>query len=287
MFTHKPRSGFTLVELLVVIAIIGILVSLLLPAVQAAREAGRRMSCQNNLKQIALGMHNYHDTYKMFPAGGVSSQNFVSGFASVLPFMETGNLYDTYDFSLYYTHPHNKVVSQQRIPMFLCPSMPLPREVPSSPCGETGGPSSYLLSEGSDDYMPQADGIFPLVWPVYGYNNQHVRIADIIDGTSNTLAVGETTYDMKDYLWTGACAGQVKYGTARWVVGYPAIAMGTTLKPFNLHAAAGNGGYQSMHPGGVNFVISDGSVRLIAETINKATYTGLSTRQGGEVVTLD
>jgi prepilin-type N-terminal cleavage/methylation domain-containing protein/prepilin-type processing-associated H-X9-DG protein len=290
MPASKPsvRPAFTLIELLVVIAIIGILVALLLPAVQAAREASRRSSCTNNLKQIVLGMHNYHDTFKVFPAGGVSAENFVSGFASVLPFLESGSLYDQYDFNLYYTDPYNQAVSEQLIPTYLCPSMTLPRKIPDTACGETGAPTSYLLSEGSDDYMKQGDGVFTLVWPSLGYNNQPVRMADILDGTSTTMAVGETTYDMKNYLWPGSspCAGQVKYGTARWVVGYPKVSMGTTLLPFNLHASAGNGGYQSMHPGGVNFAMSDGSVRLVAEGIEAAALSALATRSGAEVVSL-
>ncbi len=288
-FRRAPRAGFTLVELLVVIAIIGILVAMLLPAVQAARETARRMSCSNNLKQIMLGMHNYHDTYKTFPAGCVSTENFVSGFASVLPYLESGNLYDAYDFHLYYTHPYNQAVAEQRIPTYLCPSMPLPRNVPDKTCGEVGAPSSYLLSEGSDDYMQRGDGVFNLVWPRFGYNNKPVRIADILDGTTHTIAIGETTYQMKDYLWSsrGPCAGQIRYGTARWVVGYPAVALGTTLKPFNLHAAAGNGGFQSVHPGGVNFALSDGSVRFIHETIDPVILTGLATRDGDEIVELE
>ncbi|MCO6454581.1 MAG: DUF1559 domain-containing protein [Pirellulaceae bacterium] len=282
------RRAFTLVELLVVIAIIGILVALLLPAVQAAREAARRMSCTNNLKQIVLGMHNYHDTFGAFPAGCVSTENFVSGFASVLPYLESGNLYQAYDFNLYYTDPHNVAVSEQRIPVYLCPSMPLSREVPDTVCGETGGPSSYLLSEGSDDYMQQGDGVFNLVWPRYGYRNRQVAFRDILDGTSHTIAIGETTYHMKDYLWTsGPCVGQIKWGTARWAVGYPKIALGTTLLPFNLHAAAGNGGYQSHHPGGVNFALCDGSVRLIHDTIEPSVLRALATRDGDEVVSLD
>lgn len=281
---RPSRTGFTLIELLVVLAVIGILVALLLPAIQAAREAGRRMQCQNNLRQVGLGMQTYHDTFSMFPAGCVSTSNFVSGFASVLPYMESGNLYDAYDFNLYYTDPYNVAVSQQEIPMFLCPSMPLPREVPSNACGETGGPSSYLLSEGTDDYMKQNDGVFGLVWPAYGFGNKPISMRDILDGTSNTIAVGETTYDMPDYMWPSSspCAGQVRHGTARWIVGYPKIALGTTLKPFNLHAAAGNGGFQSMHPGGVNFTISDGSVRLIADDIDTELLNAMATRQGGE-----
>ncbi len=279
-------SAFTLVELLVVIAIIGILIALLLPAVQAARSAARRASCTNNLKQIGMALHNYHDTYRVFPAGSLPS--LVSGFTAILPYIEQGNTYDLYDFGLHYSNPHNKQVVNQVVATYLCPSMTLPREVPNVPCDETGAPSSYLLSEGTDDYMKTSDGMFPLVWPASDYNSRPRRFADVTDGTSNTIACGETTYHMDDYLYSAhtcaALSGQCRWGTARWGVGYPKVSLGTTLKPFNLHKSAGNGGFQSMHPGGVNFVLGDGSVRFLAETIELDTFNALATIGGGEVV---
>lgn len=280
------NSAFTLVELLVVIAIIGILIALLLPAVQSARAAARRASCTNNLKQIGMALHNYHDTHRVFPAG--SLPNFVSGFTAILPYVEQGNTSDQYDFSLYYSDPYNQAVLNQVITTYLCPSMTLPREVPNVPCNETGAPSSYLLSEGTDDYMKDSDGLFPLVWPANGYTNRPLKFADITDGSSNTIACGETTYDMDDYLYSArtcaALSGQGRWGTARWGVGYPMVSLGTTLKPFNLHKSAGNGGFQSMHPGGVNFVLGDGSVRFIAETVDVDTLNTLATVTGGEVL---
>ncbi len=288
----RIRTAFTLVELLVVIAIIGILVGLLLPAVQSAREAARRMSCSNNLKQIGLAIHNYESAYRRFPAGSIQS-NFISGFVSILPHLEQNGTFQSYDFSLNYTHPTNVAVTRQRIPTFLCPSMTLPRDVPNmtltssgSPL-EIGGPSSYLLHEGTDDYMPQCDGLFGLNWPDHGYSNKHLGFRDILDGTSNTLAVGETTYDFKDYLWpsnAGPLANTPRYGTARWCVGYPRIAMGTTLYPLNVHRMPNIGGYTSMHVGGLQFMLADGSVRLMSQNLPETLIKALSTRDGGEVI---
>ncbi len=281
------RSAFTLVELLVVIAIIGILVGLLLPAVQSAREASRRMQCSNNLKQIGLALHNYESTHKKFPVGSWQS-NFISPLVAVLPHIEQENNYQLWDFRLSYTNPHNVAVAGQRIQTYLCPSMVLNREVPIAAANEVGGPSSYLLCEGTDDYMAPADGIFGLHWPRFGYSNPNRRFADITDGTTNTFFGGETVYNYRDYLWIPTTpapfAGTVRWGFARWVVGYPQISLGTTLKPFNVHVRAAMGGFASQHAGrGSNFVYADGSVRFLSQSIDLATYTAAATRAGGEV----
>ena len=280
------RSAFTLVELLVVIAMIGVLVGLLLPAVQAARSAARRMSCSNNMKQIGLGLHNYHSSFNKFPEGSRLS-NFLGPLTGVLPYLEEGNTYEQFDFSKSYSHPDNQVVAAQEIATYLCPAWPsLPRIVPDTSNGETGGPSSYLACEGTDDYMIKADGMFGLNWTSFGYHNPATGFRDLFDGSSNTIAFGETTYDMKDYLWrpTAASAGQIKWGTARWVLGYPKISLGTTLKEVNVHNAANNGGFQSMHEGGVYFLFGDGSVRFTSESIDRGLLDALATRGGSEVI---
>ncbi|MFG0289091.1 MAG: DUF1559 domain-containing protein [Rhodopirellula sp. JB044] len=283
--TRRSRTAFTLVELLVVIAIIGVLVGLLLPAVQAAREAARRMSCGNNLKQIGLALHNYHGSFNKFPEGSRLS-NFMGPLAAVLPYLEEGNTYSQFDFSKSYSDPYNQEVAAQEIATYLCPSMPLPRLVPDTSNGETGGPSSYLACEGTGSYMPKNDGMFGLNWAAYGFNNPATAFRDITDGTSNTLAFSETTYDMRDYLWTAPApsAGQIKWGTARWVVGYPAVSLGTSQKELNVHTAANNGGFQSMHPGGVHMLYGDGSVRFATEFLDRDLLDSLAKRNGHEVI---
>lgn len=283
----RLRAAFTLVELLVVIAIIGILVSLLLPAVQAAREAARRMQCSNNLKQIGLALHNYESAHKKFPMGSNLS-NFISPFVGILPHLEQANNFNQWDFSLSYSDPYNADVSSQTISAYLCPSMNLPREVPLVVAGETGGPSSYLMVEGTDDYMPNGDGMFGLHWPAYGYSNPSRRFGDISDGTSNTFFTGETVYNYEGYLWSDGTpapyGGTAKYGTARWVVGYPKIALGTTLMPFNVHTSAAIGGFASQHQGGgANFLYGDGSVHFLSQSIDFEVYNASATRSGGEI----
>lgn len=288
---RNASRGFTLVELLVVIAIIGILVGLLLPAVQAAREAARRMQCSNNLKQIGLGVFNYESSTNRMPAGGIQS-NFISGFASILPYLEQGKIYQQYDFTLYYTDPKNVAVSKQKVPTFLCPSTSIPREVPANATSssgaafEVGSASTYLLNEGTNQYMSECDGAFPAIYD--SYRNRHLRIADFTDGMSNTLAVGETTYDFPEYRWSSSVpapvGGTVRWGTARWVVGYPRVGMGTTLFPLNAKRVSITGGFTSQHTGGLNFAFMDGSVRFVSNSIGKDVLNAASTRAKGEVV---
>lgn len=281
------RKAFTLVELLLVIAIIGILVGLLLPAVQTAREAARGMHCGNNMHQIGIAMHNYESVYGVFPVGSLQS-NFVSPFVGILPFVEQNNNFQQWDFSLSYASAYNSSVANQRIGTFLCPSMTIPRRVPLLEARETGGPSSYLFCEGTDDYMRVADGLFGLHWPGFGYSNPARGFRDIQDGASNTFMAGETVYDYQDYRWPSFAppefAGTIRYGTARWVVGYPRISLGTTLKPFNLHVAAAMGGFASMHPGGAHFLYADGSTHFISEQVHVEILNAASTLSGSELM---
>jgi prepilin-type N-terminal cleavage/methylation domain-containing protein/prepilin-type processing-associated H-X9-DG protein len=196
---RRRVSGFTLVELLVVIAIIGILVGLLLPAVQSAREAARRMSCSNNLKQLGLALHNYESTYKKFPMGGTLDSDF-SVQARLLPFLEQSNLQNLLDF----TQPAFTGGFSAKIPnpafapafalplsVFLCPSDPAPSVTTVSVSGSTYsyGGNNYMASFGSgtrtnNDFRWRTDGIV--------YQHSAVRIGELTDGTSNTVAFSES-----------------------------------------------------------------------------------------------
>ncbi|MGE3244118.1 MAG: DUF1559 domain-containing protein, partial [Pirellulales bacterium] len=236
----SAKRGFTLVELLVVIAIIGILVALLLPAIQAAREAARRTECQNNLKQIGLATHNFAQVNghlpppKVLKVGKVidseaATQTFGSTFVLLLPFLEEGALYANYNADKSVLESPNLELTGRPIGTYMCPSMQLPRTVPYSPCGEQLGPGSYMISAASSLVGPgdELDGAFvqpptrrlpggKRVVADYTLNFNH-----ILDGTSKTLLVGENNYNLDGYTWD-SCSdmnGSPRYGDQTWAHG--------------------------------------------------------------------
>lgn len=195
----RKRHGFTLIELLVVIAIIAILIALLLPAVQQAREAARRSACKNNLKQFGLAIHNYHDVYNMFPRANFETRSTGdnsywgwSAHSMLLPYFEQANITGDLDFSLAVNEsgagtPNWQMITR-RIPVFLCPS----DQGPSDP---RGGGNSYVMSAGPTLYWGHSGALrggVPLSEQVGVFNfRARVRIGDITDGTSNTIAASE------------------------------------------------------------------------------------------------
>ena len=185
--SRVPRkSGFTLIELLVVIAIIAILVALLLPAVQQAREAARRSSCKNNLKQLGLALHNYHDTYGIFPQGqfwiaGASSWHGHSAWVSLLPFIEQGALFDQWNHNISYDNSTNNTLRQNKIVSLKCPS-----------------DRDYGAGDGPGNNYAGCAGSTPFIWPGSTTDTggvivqrKSIRMRDILDGTSNAVMVGE------------------------------------------------------------------------------------------------
>jgi prepilin-type N-terminal cleavage/methylation domain-containing protein/prepilin-type processing-associated H-X9-DG protein len=295
----RIRLGYSLVELLVVIAIIGILVAVLLPAIQASRESARTATCRNNLKQIATAIHLYHDTTRRLPPARVSDIAYAaSTFMMILPYLEDQNLVDRFDdLTSYNATPQNLAVANTVVPVYLCPSMNIPRQVPDPDptCDDRGAAGSYVVSTGSDtcfvfSFIPKHDGA--IIHHLAGVTT--ISKIGGADGSSKTLMLGEMNYGLEDLTW-GACrpTSTNKFGQTRWAAGYPSVTWGSAAGALNSKQGGtrhygifpeGWEAFRSDHPGGVNFAFVDGSVRFIADEINQATLKALATRAGGEVL---
>ena len=289
----RGRLGFTLVELLVVIAIIGILIALLLPAVQAAREAARRSQCSNNLKQIGLGLHNYHDTFKVFPPGFIDGHGWIVT-TYLLPFVEQDSLYDqlnTRDF-MDLSVAAKLDLTRTVLNGYLCPSSdePDPTQSPDHNVDIHStnykiGVSNYMGIMGTQDlrcWHTNVNGIF--------YHNSRTGMRDITDGTSNTFAFSERTAHGPDWrggVWAGTTVRVGDSGSAAnhecGPLGFESLRVALTLTRTGWALINGTSanhyqfGPSSMHPGGAQFLLADGSVRFVSETIDAANDTSTAT----------
>jgi prepilin-type N-terminal cleavage/methylation domain-containing protein/prepilin-type processing-associated H-X9-DG protein len=328
--TTKRGSGFTLVELLVVIAIVGVLVGLLLPAIQAARESGRRTSCANNLKQIGIAAHNFHSARNAFPVGSESKSwsaapsNFPPSFyrwsslAHLTPFLEESNAHDALDLTVPMYGVNQQITSENArgaalvIPLFLCPSDQVQTISPGF------GPTNYAACAGTgiNGGSPiDTDGIF--------YVNSHTRLSQIPDGTSHTALMSESALGapdnsiiQSDYrvdykfipgspLTDARCSNAALWNVATgrgfaWVSGEFRCAtynhyylpnqavpdcLGVSLipgvmkyTPFGWRAA------RSLHPGGVNLLMADGSVQFVLDGVDPTIWQAWATRKGSESI---
>jgi prepilin-type N-terminal cleavage/methylation domain-containing protein/prepilin-type processing-associated H-X9-DG protein len=306
----RHRNGFTLVELLVVIAIIGILVALLLPAVQAAREAARRMQCTNNQKQILLAIHNYENQLGLYPPGRMGCDCWdadvckgntdaqrpgTSAFAMLLPFVEQQTLYDAYGWQKGAVYPANCYDNTEdgwnvglaeflraRPPVYVCPSDDAKKLKDGSTTAATG---SYAACHGSNG-PPNIDQVRNKHYNtgMFLYRTE-LSVKDVKDGTSTTFFIGEVV------------EGHTPNSSNVWLIGSRHTdTLRSTENPLNTRPGTGittnlyntqvNGAFGSRHAGGALFGFGDGHVQFISDNISLPLYKALSTRAGGEIISL-
>jgi prepilin-type processing-associated H-X9-DG protein/prepilin-type N-terminal cleavage/methylation domain-containing protein len=296
----KARAGLTLIEVVVVLAILAVVMAFLWSAVQMARETASRVQCANNLKQIGLACHAYHDAVGSLPPGyrahchlnALATSPGWGWAAYLLPHLEQQTLFQHIDLRLPIENPVN-TARETRLPVYLCPSDPgvPPLFAITDSSGNTltqAAPISYAACLGSGE-LDEVPG------PKEGamYRNSHIRLADITDGTSSTILIGERAWSHAMAPWAGAIDQAVLLGGPLnpWrtssLAAYPSANF-PLVQANSINNTADSDGalddFYSQHPGGANILFADGSVHFLHQQINSAVLLALSTRAGGEVV---
>jgi prepilin-type N-terminal cleavage/methylation domain-containing protein/prepilin-type processing-associated H-X9-DG protein len=307
---HLKSTGFTLVELLVVITIIGILIALLLPAVQAAREAARKMQCGNGFKQVGVAMHNYHATKNCFPPGNIKRTTGNRGNWSwstyLLPYLENDNTYQKIDFvnaADFYPGPGDTSVAAKNmraaaktlVVSYMCPSDSMYGEfVDISTDSSLDDCAMTDMCAVADSYDYWANDDWNHQWAVKPYpgqvdgvfgRNGCCTIAEIVDGASNTLMVGEVTGEghgtHNGHLWAALNLCDTRKGINSRCTA-PGGAYGCAPPGPHCSGCLYDAGFASWHPGGCNFLMADGSVTFISQNINQHLLAALTTRDGAK-----
>ncbi len=309
----KHRNAFTLVELLVVIAIIGILIGMLLPAVQMVRESARRTQCLNNIRQIGLGLLNYEGSMEEFPPGWITDnlaepigETGWGWSAAILPYMEAGNLDDQLNYNLPIADHYHEDLIQTKLPFYMCPSDPAPEIVNlNTHIEEHGHPIMGAFRKHDEEEHEHGDqfwvsrsnysGVFgsneihDLVEDgIHGngtffVNNRSAKLRDFLDGQSNTIIVGERRNSEGAISWVGVVkqtedGDQIDEAVAR-IVG------STDHPPNDEHAHFED--FSSYHPAGINTLLGDGSAHFVTESIDEKVFQALGTRAGREIVSIE
>ncbi len=275
----QRRTAFTLVELLVVIAIIGILVGLLLPAVQAAREAARRVSCMNNLTQLGLSVHHFDFCYEHLPSGVINPDGpirneaigqHVSWIVQILPYLEQQSLFNHFDLDAGAYAAQNAEARRQTIPTLMCPSFPGRQR--TGPAPQSVGSSTYAGCHHDSETPIDADNNGLL------FLNSEVRYSEILDGSSQTILIGEIIASDESLGWASGTRA-----TLRNTSGF----QDRSTWPNEVAVKTGSldvGGFGSFHPGGALFTFADGSTQFLTENINPDLFRQFGNRADGELL---